>query len=68
MGVEVTLRRDLMSKEKAFLTQSEEAIERKAPFSAVVYAFLGLIEVFKDIRNSLRDITAMMEREERRKR
>ncbi len=40
-----------MIKEEAYLEQANEALENKAPFSAVVYAFLGLIEVFRDVRD-----------------
>ncbi len=53
-----------MSKEETNLTQAENkeeiylhdaalAIDKKQPFTAVVFSFLGLIEVFRDIRDVL---------------
>ena len=45
-----------MKTEEQYLELADEAADKMKPFSAVVYAFLGLISVFRDIRNTLYEI------------
>jgi hypothetical protein len=49
-----------MKTEQEYLDMADEAAEKKQPFSAVVYAFMALIMIFREVRDVLvRDRTVL---------